>query len=496
VNNDVIYLTKTRFSSALQCDKRLYLEVHQPELKGDTSVALQHLFATGNRVGELARELFPGGLHVDNPSWEQAEAEGLTREAMEDPSIPAVFEGAFSAGNLQIRADVLSRTADGQFDLFEVKMSASQKPEHIPDVAIQLWAIEQTGVSIRQAHLMHLNRDYVYPGGDIDIPNLLIAVDVTSEAREYIATYFPRSIDETVNMLGGAAVPTPSIGRHCKNPQPCPFVAHCRKGLPDHYVEQLPGLTAKTRGALSGINISDSSAVAAIPASFKLNVLQERMRQSVLSGEPYVGVGLAAGLEALVYPIHSLDFETFMPAVPLYPGTHPYTVIQFQWSLHSVDANGDESHCGFLWKDQTDPRGAFLESLLASLPPTGSVAVYSSYEETQLKALAVEFPQHAPAIAAVILRLVDLLKIVRGNFYSLDFHGSFSIKAVLPALVPEMTYKDLNVGDGLAAAASYATMIDPETPAADQEIIYANLWEYCKQDTLALVRVIQALRAY
>ena len=122
------------------------------------------------------------------------------------------------------------------------------------------------------------------------------------------------------------------------------------------------------------------------------------------------------------------------------------------------------------------------------------IVVYSSYEQTIIRQLAKEFPHHAEHLLALCDRLFDLLDIIRTHYYHPNFHGSYSIKAVLPALVPDMTYSDLEIRDGSNASAAFAQMIAPDTEEPELERIRSALLDYCQMDTLAMVRLLDTLQ--
>ena len=489
------YLTKSRFASGNQCAKRLYYEIHRVDLRSPVTEAQQYLFDTGTQVGALARDRFPGGRLIALPPWEHDEAEAETQEALADHSIPAVYEAAFSTDDVRVRPDILVRTEVDAFDLYEVKMSASTKDEHVADVGLQLWVIEQAALAIRRVHIIHINNQFVYQGGAYDIESLLTIEDVTEQAREFATEHLPQSLYGMREMLQSPSEPDVPIGPHCTSPYPCPFFDHCREALPLHRVEHLPGLRSNIRQELSQLGVSDASSIGDIPSSFgRLNALQQRVRDSAISDALYIGPELQRALDQLEYPWHSIDFETFNPALPRYTGTRPYQVIPFQWSLHKVDRDGNIQHAGFLHSTSEDPRKEFLSSLLDSIDPEGSIITYSPYEATRLKSLVETFSEYGGAIEALLPRMVDLAKIVREHFYHPGFLGSFSLKAVLPALVPELDYEHLTISDGQAAAASFVKMIADGVDSDEKQARYDALWEYCQQDTLALVRVIEALR--
>ncbi len=223
---------------------------------------------------------------------------------------------------------------------------------------------------------------------------------------------------------------------------------------------------------------------------------QVRIRDTLRSGELYVSTGLAAALEGTGPPACYLDFETANPAIPLYSGTRPYQTVPFQWSLHRVDEDLQVTHRAFLAEGADDPRRAFCESLLEVLPSDGTpVHVYSHFEATQLGGLINEFPDLAPGLTEIRDRLLDLLPVVRQHVYHPEFGCSFSIKAVAPALVPDLRWDDLGaISEGSAAAAVWPSLVCGKLGEAEAASLRTALRSYCERDTLALVEVHRALR--
>ena len=223
--------------------------------------------------------------------------------------------------------------------------------------------------------------------------------------------------------------------------------------------------------------------------------MQIRVRDSVVTGRPFVGSNLASRLGEISFPASFVDFETINPAIPIYVGTRPYQTIPFQWSLHVRDSDEGLRHSSFLDDGPGDPRERFVASLLEAVPSEGTIVAYSSYEETVMRGLAQAFPQYESRLLALCGRIIDLLQVIRGDYYHPDFHGSFSIKSVLPALVPDLAYDDLEIPEGLVAAAAFARLIAGDTPESDKTEIREALLAYCKRDTEAMARVFEALLA-
>lgn len=80
----------------------------------------------------------------------------------------------------------------------------------------------------------------------------------------------------------------------------------------------------------------------------------------------------------------------------------------------------------------------------------------------------------------------------RKDFYRWQMRGSYSLKEVLPALVPELTYEGMEISDGQMASSAYLRMWELEDKAEVEKIRQALL-EYCKLDTLGMVRILEKL---
>lgn len=402
-------LSKSRFQYGLQCLKRLYLESYQPELADPVDPGLQARFDTGTVVGEVARKRFPNGTLIEESHLEHDQAVETTQTLLTDSSVPALYEPAFTFQGIRTRIDVLRRNGPREFDLVEVKSSTRLKPEHITDIAIQVYAVEGSGIPISGAYLMHLNNTYVYPGGEHDLKHLFALTDVTDRAKSFIETRVPDDLSRMWSTLELETPPPIETGPHCTRPYRCSFYDHCHQDGPT----------------------SD--------------------------GRPSISPSLRSRLREITFPVGFLDFETVSPAIPLYPGTRPYQRIPFQWSLHILDSSGKLTHDEFLNDDAKDPRERFIITLLEAIPSHGAIVTYSSYEKSILNGLAQAFPLYRDRLLALCDRMVDLLKLIRENYYHPGFNGSYSLKSVAPTLVPNLDYTDMDIQDGTAASTAYTS---------------------------------------
>lgn len=292
------------------------------------------------------------------------------------------------------------------------------------------------------------------------------------------------------------AMPTaPDIapGRHCADPVTCEFYDRCNPLRPDDHVGFLPRLHASAMEELDAMGVQS---IKDIPDDFELTEIQRRAAACVKTGNTWFSPELPAELAKLEYPLYFLDFETVNPAIPRFAGMHPYDHLPFQFSLHIEREPGAEpEHHEFLADDRTDLRSKFIASLCDVVGERGSIVVYNQqFESARLSDLASWFPEFCDRIKNIQSRLWDLLPIIRNHVYHPAFAGSYSLKAVLPALVPEMTYEGMTVADGVDAGRAWESLIRAGGNPEERNRLRSALLVYCEQDTFALLRLLDKLR--
>lgn len=482
-------LSKSRFVAALQCPLRLWRQCYNRELASEVSPVQQAIFDTGHEVGRLATHLYPGGILIKEDHLHHEEAMQSTLAALEDPGVAAVFEGAFLYDGVRIRADILERLDDGQWNLIEVKSSTSVKEVYLTDVAIQCYVLNGSGLTIAGAGILHLNNQYVYDGHHLELESLFSFSDLTVQAIN-LQDQIPLKIDELRQMLSETDPPEILPSPHCRNPYKCEFWEHCTRKKPGFWVMELPGMTQEKFDELAALGIED---IREIPNSFPLTKSQQRIKDCLQSGRDHISPELTDELLDVEYPIHFLDFETVSPAVPRYTGTRPYQTIPFQWSDHVLSRDGTIEHREYLCNEDNDPREEFSSTLLEVLGSGGTIFVYTTYETRILRELAESLPQYSDQLGATLDRFKDLHALIKTYVYHPEFHGSFSLKSVLPALVPSMGYDDLAIQEGSLASLEFLRMLAPETPEEERKNIRESLLEYCGNDTMGMVKIREEL---
>ena len=492
-------LSKSVFVAGVQCHKLLWWKVHEPlatELQPDK--VLLDRFDQGAQVGALAREEFAGGVLID---WAASSMEGriaATREAMEGGA-PAIFEATFEADGVRVKADVLLRESSppspvpSHWRLIEVKMTSSQKDEHVPDAAVQLYVLERCGVRVSAVEIMHLNPDFRLSalGGGSRLGGLFVRADITTEARALLPG-IPAQIAAQKVALGGA-LPDVAIGLHCSAPRDCPFMERCWPQDPGH-IAKLYNVGPKTADKYMSAGVHW---IKDIPPKTKLPKAAQRQITAMNTGEMIVEPTLGAALEAFSGRLGFLDFETIMRAVPVWDGMKPHEAAPAQFSYHEANGDGTYRHVAYLAEGPKDCRAELVGRMLEATKGADRVVMYSSYEKTQIRMLQKSVPRLAAELVVLEQKLIDLLPVVRDNVYHPDFQGSFSIKYVLTPMVPELTYKDLIIVDGLTASVEIARLLFVAGKIKQEEHarVRQDLLNYCERDTWAMVRLLERLNS-
>jgi predicted RecB family nuclease len=479
-------LSKSRFTSGLQCHKKLWWEVHEPdavELQPDK--VLQDLFDQGHQVGELARTRYPGGVLIERANTARTERVAATAAVL-DSGAPAVFEATFIAHDTYVAIDVLEKRGSGHH-LIEVKSSNSQKEEHIADVAVQAYVAAACGVEINSAEVMHLNKEFRHP----DVGDLFARTDVTEDVAQFLPNV-PDELARQKEMLAGA-LPDVPIGLHCFEPRDCPFMKRCWPDSPDHIV-QLCGVGPKRAAAYFQRGIQW---IRDLPPTEKLNFQQRRQLKAMAERRLIVGPTLGKELEPFraAERLGFLDFETIQRAVPVWPGMAPWQQAPAQFSYHERQPDGTYTHAEFLAEGPADARPPLVEAMIKATANADRVVMYTSFEKTRIREMQQAVPRLAAELAALQAKLIDLHPVMRNCVYHPGFNGSYSLKEILTPLVPELTYDDLVIVDGRIASVEIARLlfVAGKIPRHEHDRVRKDLLNYCERDTWAMVKLMEKL---
>lgn len=489
------FLSKSLYTRGLQCEKSLWLKKNNPDVLTQPDEAQKVIFATGDKVGEEACKLFPGGEKIEFEGTTFKEKIQKTRELISS-GCGIIYEASFSHNNIFVMVDILRKSENG-WEIYEVKSSTAVKDVHIHDVAVQKYVLEGCELNITKTAVVHLNNQYVR-GENLDIQQLFTIAEIDSLDYEHF-----ENIDENLILFNEALdhhdEPDIQIGQHCLKPYECDCKNYCwaiQNKIPDYSVFNISGLNAKKKFDLyhSGIiNIND------VPSDYPLSQKQRAQVDGELANIEVIDrAEISQFLNELHYPIYHLDFETYQDAIPQFTGQRPYQQIPFQYSIHVEQENGYIDHFAYLAESGEDPRRKVAEALVKDILMDVQVLAYNaSFERSIVQKLAEQFMDLYEHLMNISENIVDLMiPFQKQHYYTTAMKGSYSIKSVMPALVPEMdnAYKGLELVSHGADAMNIFPKLSTMT---DQDEIERNrkaLLDYCELDTLAMVKVLHALK--
>ena len=486
-------LSKSLYIRGLQCEKSLWLKKKRPEVLQAPDDGAQAVFDTGTSVGELACELFSGGERIEY-TGDFGSQMAKTKELMEHGT-KVIYEATFCFDGILVMVDILRIGKDGLI-INEVKSSTSVKEVYIDDASIQYYVISSLGYKVSVVNIIHIDNSYVR-GEKLELDKFFHTEDVTEQVKQKQAD-IPQILSKFDEILSKDIEPEIDIGVQCANPYPCDAWEYCwreQRGIPEYSIFDISGLRSKKKFELYKSGIVKFEDIKELD---KFNASQQIQIRSELSGEQIIDKeAIKEFLETLNYPLYHLDFETFQQAVPEFVGLSPYEQIPFQFSIHKDDGKGNLEHFEFLAEVGADPRYELALNLIKFIPQDACVLAYNmSFEKRVIRRLAEIYPQVSNELMAIHNNIKDLMApFVSKSYYHPKMRGSYSIKYVLPALVPEFesAYKDLNLihhgGEAMQAYEAMAYMSAKERDAYKKALL-----AYCKLDTLAMVKVLEKLR--
>ena len=481
-------LSKSLILKGLQCQNALCLAKNPPEFDFPPQPDLEAKFRAGTEVGQLAQQLFPGGVEVPYEGLSFPAQLARTRELI-DNGTQVIYEASFSFSAIFVKVDILVRDGAG-WQIHEVKMGTSVKDVNLDDVAIQRYVLNGCGLSVTSSFLVHIDNSYVRQG-EIEVDKLFHSEDISLQVATRQQS-MPEIVSELRKRLSETAEPGIRIGPHCSDPYDCDYIPYCWRFIEDNTIFELRGkgidkFDYYNRGI---IKLED------LPLD-ELNPAQRQQTEATLHQlDVWNRPGVREFLDTLWYPICHLDFESFNTPIPKYDGTRPYQQVPFQYSLHlQRRAAGQVQHCEFLANSEGDPRRALIEQLLAEIPAEACILTYNqAFEKGVLRQLAEQFPDLAGDIELRVANVRDLMvPFRRRDVYRWTMRGSYSIKDVLPAMVPELSYDGLQIADGYAAMRAYHEMCALQ-PGDELDRLRDAMREYCRLDTWAMVRILAELQ--
>ncbi|WP_139452074.1 DUF2779 domain-containing protein [Campylobacter armoricus] len=484
-----MFFSKSRYTRGAQCVKSLWLNTYNKDVLNSSNKSTKT--DIGNKVGELACNLFPNGVKIEFEGSSFDEKCEQTRKLLENNQ-EVIYEATFCYDGILIMIDILQNTKDGLI-VNEVKSSTSLKDVYIDDCALQYYVLSNLNYKIKQVNLIHLNNEY-YRGDFLDINQLFKINDITKEVL-LNQNQVKENLKYFEEILSKKEEPDIDIGTHCFDPYECDGYEYCwikqRNLCEKENVFNIPKFKKSFEFYYQNTyNFEDLDDLSIFTKNQQIQIKASLNKEIYINKE-----NIKKFLDTLTYPIYHLDFETFMQAIPEYKGIRPYMQIPFQYSLH-IDYKDKLEHKEFLSECGIDPRYEFAKNLINDIPKDVCVLSYNaSFEKGVIRNLALAFPEFSEHLLNIEKNIKDLMiPFQNKDFYHYKMQGSYSIKKVLPALIPDMeqAYKNLNlIHNGSEAMKSFETMQNMDENK--RKALRQALLEYCKLDTLAMVKILKHL---
>lgn len=484
-------LTKTNFIHYLNCPESLWLLKNKPNVypNGEFSLFLEKLIKEGYEVEAYAKQLFTNGIDIpENTSPE------FTKNIINKGST-VYFQPAFvTQKGVFARIDILEHLADDTWHIYEVKSSTSIKTDnkhnHLKDACFQKHVLIENGYVISKVSIIYLNKDYIKQG-PIIASDLLIIEEVTDKV-EALYSSVVNQINAATNFINKESInETACSCKYNTRSNHCDSFKYFNTTIPDYSIYEIGNIRANKIGVLVD---NEQLSILDIPVAFELNANQQMQVASVKQEQPIINISnIKSELDKLKFPLHFIDYETYASAIPKLDGLSPHKHLTFQVSIHTLTQDGTLTHFEYLLDAMQMP----IEMLQAMQEFTGStgtfVSWHASFEIGRNKDLIEWLPQFSDYLTYINEHTFDLETIFKKDYIDYRFHGSSSIKKVLPVLVPEVTYSDLDVNNGTMALDTWGRMVLDKDFNEDIETTRKNLLEYCELDTLAMVKIFKFL---
>jgi len=471
-----------------------WLKKHDKDKLPPINAETQAVFDAGFEFETYAEQLFPEAVKIGFDSSDYKDYFKMpdkTKEAI-DASAKTILQGRIEKGDITCIFDVLKKIGNTSFDLYEIKSSTSAKTDHFYDLAFQVAVIEGNGYKIKNIFVIHVNNKFVR-SGEVKAKDICSTTDVTRQVkklREFTKFHIKKAL-ETMKL------------KKCPDLTP----AHAHPGafadwlsiyktmaeVDEYSIYHLcsPGSKINKLEALGIKQIED------IPEEFDLNEKQRLQVHTTKHDEIVVNrEKIKEFLSCIKFPIHFLDYETLSSVVPYFDGLGPYKQLPFQYSLHVLNKPGGKlKHFGYLHRDNSNPIAPLSDKLKSHIGLKGTVLVWcEGFEKSCNELMGLIDPKYEKFYTTLNNRVIDLmLPFASSHYVHKDFFGSASIKKVLPALITELSYKDLNIQEGQAAQRLWMEAILHDKHPNEKEKILADLEKYCTLDTQAMVKIYEFL---
>ena len=479
-----IKINKSKYFSFLQCTKKLYLD-----LNTNTQIRTNNLNRSLNKnvMTDYVKDYF-----ASIPEYNLKQIYN-TDEFLDNVNNNCDFISFglnLKFDDLSIKYDVITKI-DNTINIYLIKSAIYAKSYYIKELSLQKYLISKLTDVSSVSNLILINNNYEFTKNDIDLDEYLNIIECESRIDNDDLIEVENNLKNIRKEISKIKTPEIEIGSHCKNPYQCNYFDYCRTNMPYFHVEQIPNQSKDQKHKINLLGVKD---IAKLPEINWLSEIQNRIINSVKNSEEYINSNLRTSLSKLKYPLYFMDFETIISPLPIFLNSFPFQPLPCMWSLHKLDNKEENlSYYNFYDFSGNDPRRDFIIKLIDNLGNSGDILIYSDYEKRILNKIIESYPELKNDIENIISRCVDMLKLVKENYYHPGFKGSFSLKSVSRILPEGDIYNSEYVNSGDDASRVLMQLI---TGNIDKELIpiyKQELLKYAEKDTLSLVNLYNHL---
>jgi len=393
-------LSKSTFIKGYHCLKSLYLHKKRPFLRDKLSAEQLAKFKRGHHVGDLAQQLFLGGIDVSPKSPSQYQKSVIRTTELIAQGQEVIYEATFQFEQTLVMLDLLVKTEDG-YDAYEVKSSKKLSETYYTDAALQNYVIVNSGLEINHFFLVYVDENYRMEE-EIDLRKFFILKDVSDEVESRWG-FIADKIAEEKEMLLEKHSPKVDVGDHCFSPYKCDFVGFCWKKIPNKPY---------------------------VPQPIQLNGLMEKKIETT----------------------KPLSFILFEQVVPQCKGEKAYAQSCFAFKIGTADAVTSGKSC--------EEKQAFIEAFSEQIQEGAN---YFTYDKSKMKAflddVAVRFPANSSLINSVLSNTTGLLdSLVESGQISLATRSTYSLSWMSKSILDDAQLSKKAISSDILANALYQKM--------------------------------------
>lgn len=494
-------ISKSRFLQYLECPKDAWFRLHMPDLpEFEVSTSEQGRMDQGNDVESYAKklEVFKGFVEVESRGFKEfkEEVDGYLSQ-----KVPAIYQPSFVVDGFIIRCDFLVwNKKTGKWDLYEVKGTNSKKDDggprdHISDLAFQTVVLERYGVDVGKKYIVHLNNEYVRDE-EIEVEELFVINESTGQVKEKLHET-EVAMEKAKKYLNQEKEPVSGCDCHLYGrSNHCATFNRSHPEVPEYSIHDLSRIGSSPAKLIGFVNdgvykIEDIDDVSNFSANQQNQIHTHKTGEEIIDAEE-----IQAILDGYHYPLYFFDYETFAPAVPVFKGYKTYQRMPIQFSLHIIDKKGGAlRHVDYVHTENSDPSVAVAKLLTETIDPEGTVLAWNvGFEKGVTTELAERLPEYSKTLKRICKQMKDLRDVFTKQLYvHKDFRGKSGVESVMQVLVPEMNYDDLPYTGADVGYVWWNDIVNDGTTQEDREEKIHLIREYCKQDTLVMVKIWEVL---